>query len=197
MGNMSEAGEATWADDVEQPTEMPAIKLFGRWTTDDVQVTDISLTDYLACKDRYAKFLPHTSGRYQIKRFRKAQCPIVERLVNSLMMHGRNNGKKLTTGENPIQILLQAIINSGPREDSTRIGHAGTVRRQAVDVSPLRRVNQAIWLLCTGAREAAFRNIKTIAECLSDELINAAKGSSNSYAIKKKDELERVAKSNR
>ncbi|XP_008289778.1 small ribosomal subunit protein uS7 [Stegastes partitus] len=56
---------------------------------------------------------------------------------------------------------------------------------------------EAIWLLCTGAREAAFRNIKTIAECLADELINAAKGSSNSYAIKKKDELERVAKSNR
>jgi small subunit ribosomal protein S5e len=66
-------------------------------------------------------------------------------------------------------------LNSGPREDSTRIGRAGTVRRQAVDVSPLRRVNQAIWLLCTGAREAAFRNIKTIAECLADELINAAK----------------------
>ncbi|KAL1769420.1 zinc finger protein 8, partial [Sigmodon hispidus] len=94
-------------------------------------------------------------------------------------------------------VLVNAIINSGPREDSTRIGRAGTVRRQAVDVSPLRRVNQAIWLLCTGAREAAFRNIKTIAECLADELINAAKGSSNSYAIKKKDELERVAKSNR
>lgn len=37
---------------------------------------------------------------------------------------------------------MSAIINSGPREDSTRIGRAGTVRRQAVDVSPLRRVNQ-------------------------------------------------------
>ena len=34
---------------------------------------------------------------------------------------------------------------------------------------------KAIWLLCTGAREAAFRNIKSIAECLADELINAAK----------------------
>ena len=72
-------------------------------------------------------------------------------------------------------MLVNAIINSGPREDSTRIGRAGTVRRQAVDVSPLRRVNQAIWLLCTGARDASFRNIKTIAECLADELINAAK----------------------
>lgn len=75
--------------------------------------------------------------------------------------------------------------------------HLGVVRRQAVDISPLRRVDQAIYLLTTGAREAAFRNIKTIAECLADELINASKGSSNSYAIKKKDEIERVAKANR
>lgn len=82
---------------------------------------------------------------------------------------------KYNSFQNPLQILVNAIINSGPREDSTRIGRAGTVRRQAVDVSPLRRVNQAIWLLCTGAREASFRNIKTIAECLADELINAAK----------------------
>lgn len=44
--------------------------------------------------------------------------------------------------QNPLQVLVNAIINSGPREDSTRIGRAGTVRRQAVDVSPLRRVNQ-------------------------------------------------------
>lgn len=94
-------------------------------------------------------------------------------------------------------MLVQAVVNSGPREDSTRIGSAGTVRRQAVDVSPMRRINVALYLLCTGAREAAFRSIKTIAECLADELINAAKGSSNSYAIKKKDEVERVAKANR
>ncbi|KAL6536469.1 ribosomal protein S5 [Orobanche gracilis] len=93
----------------------------------------------------------------------------------------------------------------GPREDATRIGSAGVVRRQAVDISPLRRVNQALYLLTTGARESAFRIIKTIAECLTAELINAAKGSSNKvyrlisccYAIKKKDEIERVAKINR
>jgi small subunit ribosomal protein S5e len=62
-----------------------------------------------------------------------------------------------------------------------------------VDISPLRRVNQAIWLLTTGAREAAFRNVKTISECLADELMNAAKGSSNSYAIKKKGEQNSCA----
>ena len=129
-----------------------------------------------------------------------------------MMMHGRNNGKKLMavriikhtmdiihllSDQNPIQVIVDAIINAGPREDATRVGSAGVIRRQAVDISPLRRVNQAIYLITTGAREAAFRNVKTIAECLADELINAAKGSSNSYAIKKKDELERVAKANR
>lgn len=79
-------------------------------------------------------------------------------------------------------MIVPFLLCSGPREDATRIGSAGVVRRQAVDISPLRRVNQAIYLLTTGAREAAFRNIKTIAECLADELINAAKGSSNRYA---------------
>lgn len=186
------------------------IKLFNKWTFENVKCNDISLVDYIELNRRV--FLPHSSGRYAARRFKKAKCPIVERLTNSMMMHGRNNGKKLLavriikeamevinllTDQNPIQVLVDAIVNTGPREDSTRIGSAGTVRRQAVDVSPLRRVNQAIALLTTGAREAAFRNVKTISECLADELINAAKGSSNSYAIRKKDELERVAKSNR
>ncbi|CAE6478015.1 unnamed protein product [Rhizoctonia solani] len=186
------------------------VKLFGRWETQDVECKDISLTDYI--QTRHAVYLPHTAGRYAKKQFKKAQMPIVERLVDSLMMKGRNNGKKLMavrivahafeiihllTDQNPIQVLVDAVVNTGPREDSTRIGSQGTVRRQAVDVSPLRRVNQSIALLTIGTRESAFRNVKSVAECLADELINAAKGSSNSYAIKKKDELERVAKSNR
>jgi small subunit ribosomal protein S5e len=196
----------------EPPNAQREKLLFGKWSYDDVEVNDMSLEDYICTSKGGAVYQPHTAGRYQKKRFRKQQCPIVERLVCSLMMHGRNNGKKLmavrivkhafdiinlTTDSNPVQILVDAIINGGPREDATRIGSAGVVRRQAVDVSPMRRVNQALYLLTTGAREAAFRNIKTIAECLADELINAARGSSNSYAIKKKDEIERVAKGNR
>jgi len=101
----------------------------------------------------------------------------------------------LLTGENPIQVLVDAVQHGGPREDSTRVGGGGTVRRQAVDVSPLRRVNQDIYLLTSGARLAAFRNIKTIAECLADELINCSKQSPNSYAFKKREEIERVSKS--
>merc|ERR1712111_148594 len=107
------------------------VRLFDKWACDEVNVSDMSLQDYIAVKEKSAKHGPHSAGRYAAKRFRKAQCPIVERLVNSLMGHGRNNGKKLLTvrivkhsfeiihlltGDNPLQILVQAIINSGPRE---------------------------------------------------------------------------------
>merc|ERR1712070_732709 len=97
------------------------IKLFGRWSYEDVNVTDMSLVDYIATGKNAHTFLPHTQGRYQKKRFRKAMCPIVERLVCSMMMHGRNNGKKLLavrivkpsfeiihllTDKNPIQVYV-------------------------------------------------------------------------------------------
>ena len=65
------------------------VKLFGKWSFEDVEVKDMSLEDYIACRPKYAQFLPHSSGRWQKKRFRKALCPIVERLVCSMMMHGR------------------------------------------------------------------------------------------------------------
>uniref|UniRef100_A0A8D2DMI0 Small ribosomal subunit protein uS7 domain-containing protein n=1 Tax=Sciurus vulgaris TaxID=55149 RepID=A0A8D2DMI0_SCIVU len=164
-----------WETATPAVAENPDIKLFGKWSTNDVQINDISLQDCIAMK-KYANYLPHSVACYTVKRFHKAQCRILERLTNSMMMHVRNNGKKfmtvcivkhafeiihLLTGENPLQVLVNAIINSGPWEDSTSIGRASTVRRQAVDMSPLRR------------------------------------GFSNSYAIKRKDELEHVAKYNR
>ena len=90
----------------------------------------------------------------------------------------------LLTGQNPIQVLLSAIAVCGCREDSTRIGSGGVVRRQAVDVSPLRRVNQAIYFICKYAREAAFRNLKSMSECLADEIIKASQVSTNSAKLK-------------
>ncbi|KAG9802856.1 40S ribosomal protein S5, partial [Aureobasidium melanogenum] len=122
--------------------EIGSVKLFNKWTYEDVEIRDISLTDYIQI--RQPVYLPHSAGRYASKRFRKAQCPIIERLTNALMMNGRNNGKKIMavrivahafeiihimTDQNPIQIAVDAIVNCGPREDSTRIGSAGTVRR--------------------------------------------------------------------
>jgi small subunit ribosomal protein S5e len=189
-------------------------KLFGKWAYSDIEYDklDQALRDYLSIRPDQFVAVPHTAGRYQNKRFHKVNCPLVERLVNYLMMHGRNTGKKLmairivkqafelinlSTGENPLLVLVNAVQNCGAREDSMRIGVGGAVRRQACDVSPLRRVNQGLALLTEGVRKAAFRSSRTIAECLADELTNAGKGAAESYGVKKRDELERIAKSNR
>ena len=72
------------------------------------------------------------------------------------------------TGRNPLEVFVRALQVAGPREDSTRIGGGGAVKKQAVDISPIRRVNLAIYLLTSGAREKSFKNTKTIAECLAD-----------------------------
>ena len=115
-------------------------KLFGKWQMDDLVCNEISLEDYI---QKNPIFTPHTAGRYQRVGFRKALCPIVERMACSLMMHGRNNGKKvmavrimrhameiihLLTEQNPVQVCVEAVINCGPREDSTRVGGGGAVR---------------------------------------------------------------------
>ena len=186
--------------------------LFGKYAYTE-KVNDISVIEQTAINSSKANIIvPHTSGRYQVKRFRKAQCPIIERLTNSLMYHGRNNGKKclaikivkqtmdiiaLITNKNPIRVVLDAIAVAGPREDSTRIGSGGAVKKTDVDVSPLRRINIGIYLITCGAREASFRTNKNIAECLADELIACAAGTNSSYAIRKKEEIERAAKANR
>ncbi|KAF8366028.1 hypothetical protein PRIPAC_83857 [Pristionchus pacificus] len=193
IDGVNEAVDVAHAFELE--SDLPEVKLFGKWNLQEVNFADISLVDYIAVKEKYAKYplcwtLPESKPTLAESTVKHLAC--------SLMMRGRNDGKKLMTvrivkhsfeiihlhtEENPVQMLVNVVINSGPREDSTRIERAGTVRRRA-------SLNQVMWPLCAGAREAVFRNIKTIAECLADELINAAKGSSNSYAIKKKDGIE-------
>ena len=49
------------------------IKLFNKWSC-DVNIDDISLQDYIAIKDSRAVYVPHTAGRYAVRRFRKAQA---------------------------------------------------------------------------------------------------------------------------
>eukprot|EP00168_Porphyra_purpurea_P008811 TRINITY_DN2130_c0_g1_i4.p2 TRINITY_DN2130_c0_g1~~TRINITY_DN2130_c0_g1_i4.p2 ORF type:complete len:199 (-),score=11.90 TRINITY_DN2130_c0_g1_i4:274-870(-) len=95
------------------------------------------------------------------------------------------------------QVLVDAGINAGPHEDSTRIGSPGPVRRQAVDVSPMGRVNMVLCSLTIGARDSALRSIKPIAECLADEWINPSKGSSNSNATRSTSSFFLKAKTNR
>jgi small subunit ribosomal protein S5e len=188
-------------------------KLFSKWEYENLEIKDETLANYLAITNTKSKvFVPHTAGRYQLKKFRKATMPIIERVIGGLQFHGRNTGKKLKamrivrqameiidlqTGENPIQVILDAIVNCGAREDSTRIGKGGNVKRQAVDVSSFRRINQAIYYITKYARDKSMKNSKNIAEILADEFIQAAKANPNCNSIKKKEEIERNAKANR
>ena len=190
-------------------------KLFGKWEYEGLNFSvDATLRSYIAVESTKSKvFVPHTAGRYQMKRFRKATCPLVERLIGCMMFKGRNSGKKVkavrivkhaldiihqTTGSNPIQVVIDAISYVGPREDTTRIGKGGNAKRQAVDVSSFRRINLALFLVCLVARKKALRTIKTISECLAEELILASKNDKTSSAsIKKKEEVEKQAKASR
>jgi len=70
--------------------------------------------------------MPHSAGRYAQKRFRKAQCPIIERLTNSLMMNGRNNGKKLMA----VRIVAHAFeIVRLPHVEQRQPDYLHTIRR--------------------------------------------------------------------
>ena len=185
------------------------IRLFGKWSWVGVEVRDPGLKRYISLKPVW---LPHTGGRHEKRRFAKAEVPIVERLMNKLMRPGRNGGKKhlaynivktafdiiyFETGENPLQVLVRAIENSAPREDTTKITYGGITYRVSVDVSPQRRVDLALRFLTEGARLCAFNNPKPIEECLAEEIILAAKGDPRSYAVKQKEEIERIALSSR
>lgn len=185
------------------------IKLFGKWSFSGIEVKDIGLKGYVSLRPVYA---PHSMGRHEHGRFRKAEVNIVERLVNNMMRPGPAAGKKtrvinvaknafelvnLRTGQNPVEVLVKAVENSAPCEDTTRISYGGIVYHMAVDVAPLRRVDLALRLLTEGARKAALNNPRTLEECLADELVLAASRDVKSYAVGKRNEIERIARSSR
>jgi len=188
------------------------MKIFNTWPIDDIKINDPSLINYIFYHKDFGLIQPHTSGSYDKHPFKKIYCPLLERFVCSFMLGGRNSGKKLqairilekafhllylSTGLNPLQILIGAIINATPIEDYLVLGSKGRKTIESVDVSPYRRISQAMYLISTGVRKAAFKTCKGISECLCDELLNAYKNSQNSYAIRKKTEIEKIAITNR
>jgi len=192
-----------------KPEEKQDVKLFGKWSFKDVQVKDLGLHRSINLKP---VVVPHSMGRHEHKRFRKANVNIVERLANDLMRPGKTAGKKakatnivkhafeithLRTGRNPIEVLVRAVENSAPCEDTTRISYGGIVYHLSVDVSPQRRVDLALRNICEGARMASMHNPRSIEECLAEELILAANHDMKSHAVSKRHELERVAQASR
>ena len=190
-------------------TSAEAPKLFGEWSFDGITVRDIGLQRYLNLEPVY---LPHTSGRHEARKFRKSDMNIVERLINSLMRPGNSGGDKsrLTSivknafkyinrksGRNPIEVLVRAVENAAPNEDTTRIGYGGVVYRLAVDISPQRRIDLALRYIVRGIKESAFSNRLTLEEILANQLIGAANNDGNAFAIRRRLEVERIALSSR
>jgi len=185
------------------------IKLFGKWSFQNIQVVDIGLKKYVSLKPVY---MPHSMGRHEHHRFHKAEVNIVERFINNLMRPGKNAGKKartinvvknafeiihLQTGKNPIEVFTKAVENAAPCEDTTRITYGGVAYHMAVDVAPQRRVDIALRLLAEGARQATFGKPKTFEECIAEEIVLAANNDVKSHAVSKRNEIERVAMANR
>ena len=187
----------------------PEIKLFEKWGTENIEVIDPGLEKYLSSKPI---LYPHSGGRHEHKRFRKSQLNIVERLVDDMMRPGRVGGKKakaigivrnameiinLKTGKNPIEVLVKAVENTAPAEDVTRVAYGGIVYPISVDIAPQRRIDIALRFMTDGARKASYSNPRTIDECLAEELAYAAQRDNRSFAVRKRDEMERVALASR
>jgi len=197
--------------------ETQNLLLFRKWDLSDIEIHDIGLKNAISLKK---SIMPLTFGRSALKRFNKADINIVERLANKIMHFGkkyakntgRMGGKKahsinivkatldiihFKTGKNPVEVLVRAVENSAPNEDTTRIVYGGTVYHVSVDVAPIRRVDMALRFIADGVKEATFSNPKAIEEHLSEHIISAAQNDSNAPSIKKKHELERVAQASR
>jgi small subunit ribosomal protein S7 len=101
------------------------------------------------------------------------------------------------TGKNPVELLIRAIENAAPNEDTTRIVYGGVVYHVSVDVAPLRRIDLALRFIAEGVRESTYSNPKTIEEALAKEIILASNNSMESHSVKKKNEQERIAMSSR
>jgi small subunit ribosomal protein S7 len=191
------------------PAAPAEIKLFQKWSFKDIKVNDLGLQRYLNLTPMVA---PHSMGRHEHQRFRKANVNIVERLINNMMRPGKNSGKKaksanivkqafeiinLRTSKNPIEVLVKAVENSSPCEDTTRISYGGVVYHMSVDVAPQRRIDLALRHITEGARAAAANNPRSIEEAIADELVLASNNDIKSAGIAKRHEIERVAQSSR
>ena len=194
---------------------MVEMKIFGLYDASEVLVEDAGLKKVV---NLHPKLLLKSHGRIKWDPTR-AKVNVVERLINLLQVPG-SRGKKhriitgwitgkqtrctkividafkiieKKTGENPLRIFVKAIENAAPRDEVTSIEYGGAKYPQAVDVSPRRRLNLVLRYFVNGAYDKAFNKKATIVEALAKELMLAAEGSGESYAIQKKNDAEKQA----
>lgn len=194
-------------------------KIFDLYDISNIEIKDPALKPYINLNQ---KLILKSQGRRKDK-YAIAKINVVERLANRLAVPGHSGkkhriitswssgkynrnmktilqtfeiiGKK--TGKNPVQVLIDAIENGSPRDEITVIESAGARYPQAVDCSPMRRVNLAIRWMVQGAYQRCFGKKTKMADSLANEIINASKGTMDSYSYSKKNESEKQADSAR
>ncbi|MFM2184128.1 MAG: ribosomal protein [Actinomycetota bacterium] len=128
---------------------------------------------------------------------------LVTQLVNKVMLHGKRSlAERIVydalktietkTGSEPIATLKRAVEAVKPPLEvrSRRVG--GATYQVPVEVRPRRASTLAIrWLV----EYSRARREKTMAECLANELLDAANGLGAS--IKKRDDMQKMAESNK
>ncbi|MCJ7429043.1 MAG: 30S ribosomal protein S7 [Candidatus Nanohaloarchaeota archaeon QJJ-5] len=195
---------------------MDDVKLFGKWDCEEAEIEDEGLRRYLNLDNIMA---PRSRGRHSDQQFYKADVQIVERLLNRLYVAGhRGNKHKITsghnvgkseqlwelieqafekveeeTGENPVQVLVKAIENSAAKEEVVSYQRGGVIAREAVIVSPQRRVDLALRMLVQGAYDKRLAESKDAYETLAEEIIGAYQEDTDIRAVRDKQRREREA----
>ena len=183
--------------------ETVGAKLFGRWEVTGIEYADPSTERYITVTP-----VAHTMGRHASKQFQKSEISVVERLINRLMQTDENTGKKQQslnivrdafetiherTDENPVQVLVTAVENAAPREETVSLKYGGISVPKAVDVAPQRRVDQALKFIAQGTYNATFKSATPVEEALANQLVGAADYDLQAYPVSQKEEQERVA----
>nr|AIF11335.1 ribosomal protein S7 (RP-S7, rpsG) [uncultured marine group II/III euryarchaeote KM3_51_E06] len=193
----------------ESPIAGIGTLVFGKWDASEVTCEDPGLAPYVNLQ---TVGVPHSGGRHANAWMGKSKLSVVERYINGLMRTGRNGGKKLyaaksfedaldiiheRTGDNPLQVMVDAITQSAPMEEITRIRFGAVSQPKAVDSAPSRRLDVAIRYLCQGAINATIKSEKTLTQGIVNEIMKAKDGDVASFAVSKKEEVQRIASSAR
>ena len=128
---------------------------------------------------------------------------LITQLVNKVMLHGKKSTAQsivydamkaieIKTGGESLAAVKRAIDNVMPPLEvrSRRVG--GATYQVPVEVRPRRATTLAIRWIVENARS---RREKTMAECLSAELMDASNGLGAS--MKKRDDMQKMAESNK
>ena len=193
----------------ERPIAGIGTLVFGKWDAAEVTCNDPGLAPYVNLS---TVGVPHSGGRHANMWFGKSKLSVVERYINKLMRTGPYTGKKQgamkafeaaldaiaeKTGENPLQIFVNAICNAAPMEEITRIKFGAVSQPKAVDSSPSRRLDVALRNLAKGAQQGTHKSKRTLTNCVINEISKASADDATSFAVAKKEELERIASSAR